>query len=246
MPKLSEIEQNKLLKVLLVGTPGTGKTVAACGFPYPILAFDFDNKINSAARWYSKDTERMNNIEVKNMSKRLDGGDVIPEFNKIVEDEILTPLKNGTMKYKTIIIDSVTTFSSAVLWHIVKTNPGIKRVTSAQGVQPGQQDYGILKREFAKVIPGTLSLAVNVVMCAHIDVDKDALTGEIIRGPLMDGSFAQELPIYFEEVYRVFMKDGKPMAQTQSDLYHNFCRSQIPGLPNPIELKYDNLIKGYK
>jgi hypothetical protein len=59
----------------------------------------------------------------------------------------------------------------------------------------------------------------------------------------MDGSFSQELPIYFEEVYAVKMKDGKPYAQTKSDMTYDFCRSQIPKLPNPVELKYEELIK---
>lgn len=62
----------------------------------------------------------------------------------------------------------------------------------------------------------------------------------------MDGSFAQELPIYFKEVYRSFMKDGKIFAQTQSDSYYSFCRSQIPGVPNPVELKYENMVKKWR
>lgn len=241
--KLSEIVTSDNLKVLLVGPPGTAKTITACGFPYPILACDFDNKINSAAAWYKNDKERCDNIEVRNMSRRLDGSDPIAEFNRMIVEELIPQQKSGTMKYKTLVVDSATTFSSAVLQHIIKTNPGVKRSVSAQGVQACQQDYGILKREFARLIPGLLSLPMNIVMCAHIDTDKDALTGEVIRGPLMDGSFAQELPIYFEEVYRTFMKDGKPHAQTQSDLYYTFCRSQIPKLPNPVELKYENLVK---
>jgi hypothetical protein len=80
-------------------------------------------------------------------------------------------------------------------------------------------------------------------MTAHIKTDRSELTGEIIRSPIMDGSFSQSLPIFFEEVYRVFMKDGKPYAQTKSDQYYDFCRSQIPRLPNPVELKYEEISK---
>jgi len=150
------------------------------------------------------------------------------------------------MKYRTLVIDSCTTFSSAVLAHIVKTNPGINRVKSAQGTQAGMQDFGILKREFARLIPGLLGLPMNVIMTAHIKTDRSDLTGEIIRSPIMDGSFAQELPIYFEEVWRVFMKDGKPFAQTKSDQTYDFCRSQIPGLPNPVPLEWSSLTKKWK
>jgi hypothetical protein len=182
---------------------------------------------------------------VKEFGKTLDGSDPIVALQKLINEELIPQQKAGEMKYKTLIIDSATTFSAAVLNHIVKTNPGVKRVASAQGVQAGMQDFGILKREFARLIPGLLSLPMNVVMTAHVKTDRSELTGEIIRSPIMDGSFSQELPIYFKEVYRVFMKDGKPFAQTKSDQYYDFCRSQIPKLPNPVELKYENLIRKY-
>lgn len=243
--RLSDIPLSENIKILLCGPPGSGKTCAAVSFPYPMLVLDFDQKINSAAAWYASDKERLQNVDVRQLGKRLDDSDPIAELNKIIREELVPQQKAGEMKYKTLVVDSCTTFSAAVLAHIVKTNPGVKRVASAQGVQAGVQDFGILKREFAKLIPGLLSLPMNVVMTAHIKTDRSELTGEIIRSPIMDGSFSAELPIYFEEVYRIYMKDGKPYAQTKSDPSYDFCRSQIPRLPNPVELKYENLIKKY-
>lgn len=242
--RLSEIKPSENIAALVCGPPGSGKTCFAAGFPYPILVLDFDLKIDSAAAWYAADKERLDNIEVRPLGKRLDNSDPVVEFLQIIK-ELGDQQRSGQMKYKTLIIDSATTFSSAVLQHIVRTNPGTKRTSSAQGVQPGLQDYGILRREFARLIPGLLSLPMNVVMTAHIKAERSDLTGEILRSPIMDGSFATELPIYFKEVYRTFKKDGKAFAQTQADQYYDFCRSQIPKLPNPVELRYENLIKGY-
>jgi len=241
--KLSDVQTPANIKMLLVGPPGSTKTCFAAGAPCPILFLDFDGKVNSAAAWYASDKERLENIDVRSMSQRLDGSDPIVEMQKIIKEELI-PAQSAP-KFKTLVIDSATTFSAAVLSHIVRTNPGIKRVACAQGVQPGMQDYGILKREFMKLIPGLLSLPMNVIMTAHVKTDRSDLTGEIIRSPIMDGSFAQELPIYFEEVYRVYMKDGKPFAQTKADPYYDFCRSQIPKLPNPIELNWNSLAKKY-
>lgn len=246
MTTLADIKPSEHKKVLVVGTPGSTKTCFGVGFPYPILALDFDNKINSAAAWYADDVERLKNVEVINMSRRLDGSDPIAELNKLVNERLIPQQKAGKMEHKTLLIDSGTTFSSAVLNHIIKTNPGVKRVASQQGVQPSQSDYGILKREFEKLIPGLLSLPMNVIMTAHIDLKRNDITGEIIRAPLMDGRFGPNLPIFFEEVYVAFMKDGKPWAQTKSDATYNFCRSQIPGMPAQVELKYDSLVKKYK
>ena len=244
MPSMNELVTEKKKKVLLVGSPGAGKTCAAASFPYPILFLDFDLKADSAAVFFSDDTERLKQVDVRTLGKRLDDTDPIDEFLSIVAD-LASQQKKGEMRYQTLVIDSMTTFSAAVLNHIVKTNPGIKRSGSRQGVQPCMQDYGILKREFEKLIPGILSLDMNIVMTSHIKTDRSDLTGEILRTPLMDGSFGNILPVYFKEVYRVYMKDGKPFAQTKSDTYYEFCRSQIPRLPNPVELKYENLIKKY-
>lgn len=240
--KLSELKTKGLIKALIYGQPGSGKTCFACSFPGPILLLDFDNKASSAARFYAKQPELLGQIEVVNLSASFAQSPLV-EMNKIVT-ELSAQQKSGTYAYKTLILDSITTFSSACLKHIVDTNPGVNRVKSAQGVQPGPSDYGILKREFQRLIPGLLTLDMNVVMLGHEEVDKDELTGELIRGVQMDGSFSQQLPIYFEEVWRSYVDDkGVHKLQTKPDHKYSKLRSQIPGLPNVIDMKYDGIAK---
>jgi len=245
MPALSDIKTESNLKILLYGNSGAGKTVFAAGFPGPILYLDFDGKVDSAAEFYKGD-ERLKHIDVRQLQQQLmmnQNLNPIAELNKIIATELIPAQKQGALPFKTLVLDSITTFSSLTLNHILLTNPGIKRNTTAQGNQPGLQDYGILKREFAKLIPGLLSLQCNVVMLGHISTDKDESTGEIIRGPLMDGSFAKELPIYFKEVWRAFVDDkGNHFAQTRSDSRYN-CRSQLKNLPSPLPLNYTELAK---
>lgn len=251
MPTLGEIKTEGNLKILLFGNSGAGKTCFAAGFPYPMLYLDFDGKVDSAALFYKSDTERLANIEVRNLAKgmKLEGKgakadrDPMTELGKIIAEELIPQTREGTLQYKTIVLDSITTFSSLALEHILATNPGIKRPSSKQGEQPSQQDYGILKREFARLIPGLLSLPCNIVMLGHIDVQKDETTGEIIRGPLMDGSFAKQLPIYFKEVWRAHVNSkGEYTAQTKADSRYD-CRSQIPGIPKDLSLNYEALAK---
>jgi len=237
--KLSDVNPSENIKVLVYGETGTGKTCFSTGFPTPILLLDFDGKANSAASFYAGQEDRLAQIEVERLVP-VGLEDPMLNFSKILT-RLQGQQKIGEYEAKTLVVDSLTTFSGAVLRHIVKTNPGIKRVMSKQGVQPGMQDYGILKREFARLIPGLLSLDMNVVMLGHISMNKDESTGEILRGVNMDGSFGAELPIYFEEVYRSYVKEGKFLAQTQSDFKFK-CRTQR-GLPKEIELSYERIVR---
>lgn len=245
MPSLADIKTESNLKILLFGNSGAGKTVFAAGFPGPILYLDFDGKVDSAALFY-KGEERLKHIDVRELQQKLmmnPQANPIQELNGIIAKELIPAQKTGALPFKTLVLDSITTFSSLTLNHIIMTNPGIKRNISAQGQQPCLQDYGILKREFAKLIPGLLSLNCNVVMLGHIATEKDETTGELIRGPLMDGSFAKELPIYFKECWRAYVNDkSEHMAQTKSDARYS-CRSQIKGLPSPLPLSYEALKK---
>lgn len=240
--KLSEIKTDGQLKILLYGPAGTGKTCFAAGLPTPILYLDFDAKVDSAALFFKGDKERLEQIDVRQLAPTLTQSPMV-ELEKIIQTELIPQQKSGEMKYKTLVLDSLTTFSAAALKYIVETNPGIKRPVSKQGQQPTPSDYGILKREFAKLIPGLLSLPMNVIMLGHISTERDDTTGEIIRGTMLDGSFGKELPIYFKEVWvsRVDEK-GQYLAQTKSDTKFT-CRSQIPGLPNPLKLDYIELCK---
>lgn len=238
---LSQVKTEGNLKILLLGDAGVGKTIFGTSLPGKTRVLDFDNKVDSAALFYRGRPEHLANIEVTQFSTQPDTSP-IEQLNKIVQGEFVPQQRSGRMAFDTLVLDSITTFSAATLAHIVQTNPGIKRTTTIQGVQPGLQDYGILSREFQRIIPGLLALPCNVIMLAHIATEKDEVTGQILRHTMMDGSFAKKLPIYFKEVWRAFVKDGVRYAQTQSDGMYN-CRSQIPGLPNPVKLDYAEISK---
>lgn len=245
---LSEVKTEGAFKGLFQADSGVGKTCLAATFPGPQLYLDFDGKVDSAAAYLrSRDmNDQLNSITVEQFPPTL-GISPIDKLISLINNELIPQQKTGQMKFKSLILDSITTFSSACLAHIVKTNPGIKRNEAKQGAQPGLQDYGILRREFQRLIPGLIALPCNVVMLAHMAVEKDEATGQIFRHSMMDGSFARELPIYFKEVYRMYIKDGRRMVQTQSDHMFN-CRSQIPGLPAHLDITdgYESIAKYIK
>lgn len=234
MPSLAEIKTEGALKVLVIGAPGAGKTCFAASFPGPILYLDFDDKVDSAALFYRNKPELLNNIEVRQMSRALNA-DPIVTMNKLITEELIPQQREGKMKFQTLVLDSISAFSAAALTHIINTNPGIKGVETKQGKMPAQPHYGVLLREFQRLIPGLLSLPCNIVMCAHVDTYKDDATGIIIREAMMDGSYSQKLPQAFKEVWYLYVDDkGKHIAQTKADRAFACLRSQIPGLPTQV------------
>lgn len=235
MPTLDQIKTEGNVKLLLIGHPGAGKTCFAATMPGPVLYLDFDNKVDSAALFHRAKPELLKNIEVRQLSTSF-VSDPIAEFTKIISNELIPAQKAGDLKYKTIVLDSISSFSHAALMHILQTNPGIKGVITAQGKMTDQTHYGVLLREFKRLIPGLLTLQCNIVMCAHIDTYKDQNTGVIIREAAMDGSYSQKLPQVFKEVWHLHVKDGKRMAQTVSDHTFSCLRSQIPGLPAQFDV----------
>ena len=121
--KLSEVRTDGALKILLYGAAGTGKTCFAAGLPTPILYLDFDNKVDSAALFFKNDKSRLEEIDVRQLAPTLTDSP-IAELERIIREELIPQQKAGKMKYKTIVLDSLTTFSSATLKYIVDTNPG--------------------------------------------------------------------------------------------------------------------------
>ncbi len=239
--KLDELPTKNLVKLLAYGPPGTGKTCGAAGFPGPILYFDFDGKVSSAARYYAKDTELLHNIEVKSLGMGLTQSPLVAFSNEV--NALRKMQSEGIYPYKTLVVDSITTFSAATLQHIIATNPGIKGRVTAQGIMPDKPHYGVLLREFEKLIPGLLTLDMNVVMLGHIAEYRDDSTGSMVREVMCDGSFSSKIPIYFDEVYYTHKgPKGEFLAQTQNANGYT-CRSQIPGLPAVIPFSYAEIAK---
>ena len=234
--QLSDMKPSENIKILIYGESGSGKTCFASRAPGPVWFADFDGKVNSAAQFLKGDKQ----LEQITYDDYVPKGDLPADrFNN--ELERLQKLATaGDFPYKTIVLDSLTTFCDESMKYLIKSNPGIKR-TVTRGVQvPALQDYGMFRIFMKQTLMAIPAMPCNVIVTAHIQIEKDENTGEILRTPMMPGKLARELPIYFAEVYRSFVKDGVYCAQTKSDSKYQ-CRTQL-GLKPEISLDYKELL----
>lgn len=244
--KLSDLNPSLQIKVCIYGHSGAGKTCFASSFPGPIWVADFDGKISSAAAYLrSKNPKQLDSIDYEDFTYSPSSGGlrVFQKFSKCL-NSIEAACAEGKMKYKTVVLDSLTTFSDALMQDILAENPGGKR--PAPGV-PALQDYLIFNNYLKPILSRLLALPCNLVVVGHIAMDKDELTGEIHHKLALSGKLPELIPVLFQEVYRAFteVKDGATLFKLQTRSNGKYmCRTQIPSLPTFIDSSYEGIMKG--
>lgn len=259
MAKLSSIKQEESMKVLVYGESGAGKTVFATSFPGPVFVHDFDKKIVSAANfWRTHNVEKLDQIDYTDYSAIVGRGNDQASIDKdttkqrfstfytwLVEQQNL--VREGKFIYKTVVLDSLTLWSELLLKEVIRQAEGkiAQPIKNMEG-NAGMQHYQLNQRFFKEYLGTFLDLPCNVIVTAHVEVEKDDMTGEILRRPKATGKLASYLPIIFGEVYRAYVETvaGKSVyrLQTQTDARYN-CRTQLSGLAPVVESSFKSLIK---
>lgn len=236
---LADIATTDFFKGLIYGDSGAGKTCFAASAPLPIRYWDFDHKISSAAKHYSAEPERLQQIDVTQFAA-LPVKNRIPEFDRQMQEIAALVRDKKPLPFKTLVLDSLTTFTASLLNdYLTRSQLGIKRAIADI---PAMQDYQLLDKHLSLTIPSLLSLDCHVIMTGHMKIEKDETTGQILRIPLMPGQFANKLMIYFEEAYvaKVDAK-GQFVLQTQTDGTYK-CRSQRK-LAKEVPTKWSEVFK---
>ena len=220
-------------KVLVLGDSGTGKSIFASSFPTPGFVYDFDKGMLSY-RGKDFDYETFDNTHQ---------GWV--HFEK-VHKELYKEMTSDDPPYKTVIVDSTTTWSALAMIRALQLDP--KRDNS--GGPMWNIHYGMVKNLVEGRLRQMLDFKCNLVVIGHLQTKEDKETGALIVQPMLSGKLAVEAPGLFDEVYYTKTKKGKNgmewMIQTVN-VGRNKSRSRLSGearlLPDEMPNNYAEIVK---
>jgi len=108
--------------------------------------------------------------------------------------------------FATYALDSITTFSQAVMNYTLKRRKRIDNIpVSGKG---GDNDYVAMQAKLGPVLRTFLNLPCHVILCAHPDINEDDF-GKRFVGPMISGKLRTELPIMLDEIYYLKVQETK-------------------------------------
>lgn len=232
MPSAKDVTAtSEWIKCLVVGTPGTGKSVFASTFPTPGYVFDFSGGIK-IYRGLDFDYEQFSTNPLG--------------WTKFSKELIVVKDKVAKGEYVTVVLDDITAMTDTCMEEALRLNP--KRSESDGPLW--NVHYQLVKNLMEGKLRQIKDLKCNVVMLAHLEVvqDKDGAIVEI--KPLMTGKLSINFTGYFDEVYYTSVRkeaSGIKFVLQTIPMGLKTARSRMSGkqrlLPDFVPNDYNELIK---
>lgn len=174
---------------LITGDMGTGKTKLLGTAPKPIVVHSFDPG------------------GTLSLTKEIEAGYVIPE--QFEKDDARSPVvfrewtQNFNRKADSGFFNQIGTYAidSATMWSDAMMNEWLKS-QGRPGSIPQLQDYLRLMLDITNTLKIFASLPCYCILTAHIEVEKDEVTGRMKTFPMIVGKALKvKIPLLFDEVY---------------------------------------------
>lgn len=219
------------LKAMLVGDPGTGKSVFAGTFPTPGFVFDFAGGI-VGYRGLDFDYEQF----------------PLSPLGWVKFEKDLLYVKQCVIekKFVTVVLDDLSAMTDLCMERALQLDP--KR--TATGGPVWNVHYMMVRNLMEGRLRQIMNMNCNVVFIAHLQINRDEETGDIINvEPMLTGQLSVKVPGYFDEVYyHTTRREGdntRWLVQTVP-IGWNKARSRLSGkarlLPDFFENDYNILM----
>jgi hypothetical protein len=236
MPSAKDIDgSTEFIKAMVVGPPGSGKSIFASSFPTPGYVFDLSKGI----------------LSYRGLDFDYDQFPISPEGWVLFEKTVgLVKKRVEAGELVTVILDDTTGWMDIAMERAMQLDP--KR--SPTGGPIWNVHYMMVRHLLEGKMRQLINLNCNLVIIAHMDVIKDEETGAVLEvKPLLTGQLSIRAPGYFDEVYFTSTRKSGDniqwLIQTVPIGFKN-ARSRLSGkarlLPDFLPNNYQELVKHLK
>ena len=180
------------IRTIIYGEFGTGKTMCSITGRTPILVHSFDpggsKSIKDSPLIASSDLAIDRRFEVEDPNSPTAYTLWGNEFNRLNKAGAFNSIG-------TFVMDSFTTYSQLVM------NKTLLSSSSNWKGVPTQQDYNRMMGAVRRDIQVITSLPCDIVLTAHIDLEKDEVSGVTKTEMLVVGKLKRYIPLLFDELY---------------------------------------------
>lgn len=254
--KLGQVkDEDQRIRALLIGSTGSGKTIAAASWPGKTLIIDFDRRYKPVIDWYAG---RLDDFTVKVVTPKT-FWDFVKLINELAD----------YCPYDNIILDSITNLSNCCVVMQMREKGAISKEEAEQAKKDNKK-LGIKLTRGGVSIPTwdeingetmiisellevLKSFNVNLFVSAHPlrrEKDGSEYASLVTFGPKIESI----IPTYFDEIW--FFKTGAAPATEREELKREVyfkpsgsykeARTAIKGMPTKVDITGKNLYEQVK
>jgi hypothetical protein len=214
----TNVTQLDRLKLVLLGDPGSGKSWLASTGRKPILVYDFDDRGESIAGKPGVYIKTLVDLDQKNPTawSELEKDLGVLEYEK----------QKGTLKIKTIVIDSLTFLLKAAQNQLMKDQAhlgrGLRIGTKEYFITQGWDSVNGTQRMIEGLFNRLFELKIDVICCMHIRREKDAASTE--KNPIFTDKYTcepQNMKLLLPKFNERWMMQDMFRVQTKPDSQFN-------------------------
>jgi len=193
----TDLNRNQSTNFIIIGDIGSGKTSLGATARLPLLIHSFDPGGTQVKQLRPLIRSKENPTGQVIVDTRFEMENAFAPFAyRLWESEMQKLVQAGVFaKLGTYMIDSLTTWSAACGYEFLKQKGKLASRDTSYGY------FRIVLDTMVNEMVRLAALPCDVIVTAHIDYDKNEITGEKFAHPMVVGQSRVRIPIVFDEIY---------------------------------------------